>query len=68
MKKCPRCGSMSFYVSAHVVQDWKVNEHGDFIEVVDECVEVIHQPNDDDIWYCANCYYEAPGEQFNVKL
>ena len=68
MKKCPRCGSMSFYVSAHIVQDWEVNECGDFVEVVDECVEVIHQPNDDDIWYCANCYYEAPGDQFNVEL
>ena len=36
MKRCPKCGASTFYVTAHVTQDWKVDEHGDFIECVDD--------------------------------
>lgn len=24
MKKCPKCGAETFYVTAHVTQDWKL--------------------------------------------
>lgn len=67
MKQCPNCGSKSFLVSAHVVQDWVVDEDGDFISVYDDCVEVAHFPDDDDIWGCNNCGYSRPGREFNIE-
>lgn len=67
MKKCPKCGCETFYVSAHVVQDWKVNNDGDFLEVIDDCAMVDHFPDDEDMWECANCSYNAVGYKFNVN-
>ena len=64
-KMCPKCGSRRFYVGAHVTQEWKVNEHGDFLECTEDCVQVTHYPNDSDLWQCANCDYEAEGRKFN---
>ena len=67
MKRCPKCGAEIFYVTAHVTQDWKVNRFGDFVEIVDDCIEVTHYPDDADIWGCANCNYEDKGDKFNVE-
>jgi len=67
MKKCPKCGCETFYATAHVTQDWKMDNYGDFIETEDDCIEVLHYPNDMDIWSCADCYYEDRGAAFNVK-
>ena len=66
MKKCPKCGCKTFYVSAHVVQDWKVNEYEDWIETIDDCVMVSHFADDGDIWECADCGYSDTGRKFNV--
>lgn len=65
-KKCPKCESESFNVSAHVVQEWKVDHNGTFMGVVDDCLEVTHYPDDEDVWDCENCGYSATGEKFNV--
>lgn len=65
-KKCPKCGAGMFCVTAHVVQGWKVDEYGEFIETIDDCVEVAHFPDDDDLWECIVCGHNAPGEDFNV--
>ena len=67
MKKCPNCGSEEFLVTAHVTQDWLVDKHGEFMQVENECVEVTHQPKDDDIWQCADCGYNAEGEKFETN-
>lgn len=67
MKRCPKCGCEIFYVSAHVVQDWKVDRNGNWIETTDDCIEVTHYPDDMDIWGCAGCLYEDRGSVFNVK-
>ncbi len=64
MKKCPKCGNTKFNVSAHVVQEWLVDEDGDFIESIDDCVAVAHFPDNEDLWTCAECGYEAAGEEF----
>ena len=64
-KKCPKCGSGIFYVTAHVTQDWEVDEYGNFINVVDDCVEVTHHADDDDMWECVTCGHNAPGRDFN---
>lgn len=56
---CPKCGCKRFLVTAHVSQGWMVDETGDFIACTAECDEVIHRPDDDDIWTCDNCGTEA---------
>ena len=66
MKRCPKCGAMSFYVAAHVTQDWVVDKNGDWIRTKDDCVEVTHFPDDDDVWDCAICGFSAAGKEFNV--
>ena len=66
-KRCPKCGSQSFLVTAHVTQDWIVDGNGNFLSCENECVETTHQPDDDDIWTCNNCGFNAPGKEFNIK-
>ena len=64
MKICPKCGHDNFYVTAHVTQDWVVDGEGYFISSINDCVEVTHEPDDDDLWQCAGCGYEASGREF----
>lgn len=67
MKRCPHCGGKTFAVDAHIIEGWKVNEYGMYIETYEPCKMVVHHPDDYDIWYCWECGYEAPGSEFNVK-
>ena len=60
-KKCPCCNHDRFYVSPHVVQDWIVDGHGNWLETVEDCTEVIHKPDSDDIWTCVGCKHSASG-------
>ncbi len=64
-KICPKCGGKEFYVTAHVTQSWKVDEDGEFLEVTEDCCDVIHRPNDEDVWECASCGYDGAGSEFN---
>lgn len=61
MKCCPKCGGKTFRVSASVIQEWLVDETGEFIEEVSSCVDVIHEPDDNDLWVCNKCGHEATG-------
>ena len=57
---CTKCGNKKrFYATAHVVQEWIVDEDGEYIDTYDDCVVVAHYPDDDDIWYCAECGEEV---------
>lgn len=62
--KCPQCGGMRFAVTAHVAQDWEVDQNGEFIAAINSCSEVDHKPDDNDIWQCRDCGYDAAGEEF----
>lgn len=64
MKICPNCKGKRFIVTAHVTQSWVVDENGSFIEQVSSADEVTHSPDDDDIWVCQSCGYDAPGRDF----
>lgn len=66
MKKCPKCGNETFYVTAHIVQDWEVDSCGDYLKTVEDCVEVTHFPQDDDLWECTGCGYNDEGSKFNM--
>ena len=67
MKICPKCGGKKFIVTAHVTQDWIVDEDGCYIETVEPCGEVTHHPDGDDLWTCCNCGYDCSGNEFNTK-
>lgn len=67
MKRCPECGGTQFTVSAHVVEEWLVDEEGSFLQVIQSGLEVAHDPDDEDIWECFECGYSAAGSKFNVK-
>ena len=66
MKRCPKCGGTRFDVTAHVAQDWMVDENGNFMRELDSCSAVLHTPDDDDIWECHECGHSAAGAEFNV--
>ena len=36
------------------------------MECLDECAQVTHEPDDQDLWTCANCGHSAEGATFNV--
>jgi hypothetical protein len=60
MAVCPLSRNHNeFITTAHVVQDWKVDGLGNFIDVVDDCLQVTHEPEDDNCWECATCGAEA---------
>lgn len=66
MKKCPNCGNDTFYATAHVVELWKVDNNGNHLETID-CLETAHYPDDDDLWECEKCGYEASGYEFEAE-
>ena len=45
----------TFLTVAHVMQEWKVNEHGELIDIMDDCLEVTHRPDTGNIWTCTTC-------------
>lgn len=58
--KCPNNPNHKrFETTAHVMQLWEVDEKGNFINVVDESMEVSHGPDKDNIWTCCECGAEA---------
>jgi len=65
--RCPVCGAESFEVTAHVTQDWRIDCSGTFLQSLNDCVEVTHYPNEDDIWNCANCDFSAAGREFRYQ-
>lgn len=64
---CPKCKGDRFIVTGHVVQEWLVDDAGLCIDVRDDCVCVTHDPDDQDIWRCFKCDYEAAGKEFHVN-
>lgn len=67
MKKCPKCGCGKFIVSAHVVQSWVVDGNGNFRRVYEDCTEVTHEPDNDDMWTCEFCGHYDSGSAFEIK-
>lgn len=64
-KRCPKCNGKRFLVTVHVTQTWLVDEDDEFIDRVTDCDEVTHRADDDDMWCCDKCGYEAVGREFN---
>lgn len=68
MKICPKCGGKRFIVPAHVVQDWVVDENGNYIDVSeDSCPTILHYPDNNDTWECEKCGYTSSGDGLEMK-
>lgn len=50
-----------FVTTAHIMQEWVVDQEGEFIKVGKggECLEVTEQPDPDNLWTCHACGAEA---------
>ncbi len=44
-----------------------VDEDEQYISTISECDDILHAPDDNDIWECDNCGYNAAGSKFNIK-
>ena len=56
---CPRNPEhKEFSVTAHVAEDWKVDERGNFISVI-ATIDTIHSPSKGDMFWCIACKDEA---------
>ena len=67
MKVCPHDPSHTIFVTTATVQQlWIVDKHGEFIECLDDCIQVYHKPNPENIWECLECGHEAV--DFSLKL
>lgn len=51
-----------FIGTAHVTQDWELDENGNFNRAIQECVEVTHSPDKNDVITCAICGSDAVWE------
>lgn len=47
-----------FITVAHVMQDWIVDEHGNFLDVIED-LQTSFLPNPGNIWTCKECGAEA---------
>lgn len=48
-----------FTTTAHVMQLWEVDEEGNFLDMLEEFVQVLHGPDRDNIWTCCECGTKA---------
>jgi len=51
-----------FSVTAHVVQEWVVDEKSEWQRTTVDCLEVTHRPDRDDRFVCITCGAEAKVE------
>lgn len=57
---CPKNENHKEFITvAHVSQDWKVDENGNWIDTVDESLEVTAKPQAENTWTCFICNAEA---------
>jgi hypothetical protein len=57
--RCPKDSRhLRFLTTAHVMEEWKVDEHGNFLEKT-ETLQVDHGPDLGNLWTCAECGEEA---------
>lgn len=55
---CPSCGGKEFITTAHVVQNWLVDENGNFVKDKGMNI-VVEEPDDENTWTCVNCGREG---------
>lgn len=58
-KVCPNGCNRGFSTTAHVMQEWQVDGSGNYQDVLQDCLEVTHKPDFENIWTCMECGAEA---------
>jgi hypothetical protein len=48
-----------FSVCAHIIQKWEVDGDSDYIDTLEDCVEVSHYPSRDNSFTCLACGAQA---------
>lgn len=56
---CPKCGGKRFSTTVRVTQTWEVDEDGNFLSEISGCDDVMHGPDDGNIWTCLECGSDA---------
>ena len=57
--RCPKNPKHKrFLTTAHVMEEWVVDEHGNFLAVA-RGLQTDHGPDPDNIWNCYECKTEA---------
>lgn len=44
-----------FSVTAHITQEWQVNKNGEYVKVLQDCAEITHRPDRNDLFICMTC-------------
>ncbi len=54
---CPNdANHKRFSVTAHITEEWIVDENGEFLDVTGNSGEVTHRPGKDDCFTCIECF------------
>lgn len=67
MYKCPKCGNDLFSVTAHIAQEWEIDGDKNFVRVIEDCTDVAHEPDEEDLWTCTKCGFNGSGSDFRQK-
>lgn len=51
-----------FITTAHVMEEWVVDERGNFIDLV-RALETVHSPSEGNTWTCKECGADAKLER-----
>ncbi len=67
MKICPNNPEHIMFVTTAVVsQLWVVGVDGEKIEVIDDCFDVVQEPQRESVWQCLEC--GAVAEEYRLRL
>lgn len=66
MMVCQNGCNAGFSTTAHVMQLWNVDAQGSFQEVIEDCLQVTHAPDYENVWECTKC--GAEGKAFYVRV
>lgn len=44
-----------FVTTGHIMQDWLVDEYGNWLDTVASCLQITHEANPDNVWTCLTC-------------
>lgn len=61
---CPNGCSGHFSTTGHVMQSWEVDQFGNFIAVLEDCIQVTADVDFENLWTCSVC--GESGAVFNV--
>lgn len=56
---CPNGCNSHFTTTGHIMQEWEVDCQGHYIQVTEECLQVTHDADFDNVWICTSCGAEG---------